>query len=234
MKSFPRYVVWLSLTVCVGAAAISRLPAAETDAGQGEFSAAEQAAREKIIGSEHWKETRAKFRQWLSVQSAYSPQELAKQEAQLKQHIGTMSAADLKQFLAAMDERLGALLSPEMDQARSWVDHYYTKKAQLKMAQQLGVEDPLKMSGSQLDSALKRFEEQRTEVAQSSSAFNRSRQSQTKNLQSYRKNQQAAEARARSSQRSATFSKHAPVRTQSRQTRYPSGFRGGRGGWGGW
>ena len=234
MKSFSRYVVCFSLSFCLWSAAIVRLPAAETAARQPAFSAQQQAARQKILDSDRWKETREKFKQWTALQIAEDPQQLAQQEARLKGQIASMSATQLKQFLNAMEERLEILLSPEMDQARGWVDHYYTPKAQRKMAQKLGVAKPLGMSGDQIKAALARFEEQRAAQAQSSAAFNRSRQSENKALQSYRAKQQADQARARSAQHSATFSSHAPKVTRSQQTRYPSGFRGGWGGWGGW
>ena len=197
------------------------------------FTAQQQAARQKILDSDHWKETREKFKQWTALQIAEDPQQLAQQEARLKEQIASMSATELQQFLNAMEERLEVLLSPEMDQARGWVDHYYTPKAQRKMAQKLGVAEPLEMSGNQIKAALSRFEEQRAAQAQSSAAFNRSRQSSNKALQSYRVKQQSAEAQARSAQRVSTFSSHAPKATRRQQTRYPSGWRGGWGGGGG-
>ena len=234
MKNFPQYVVCFSLTFCLCAAATVRLPAEETAPARQAFTDQEQAARQKILDSDHWKETGEKFKQWLSVQIAEDPQQLTEQEAQLKKHIATLSATELEQFLDAMDERMEILLSPAMDQARSWVDHYYTPKAQHKMMQKMGVGDPLKMSGNQLNAALQRFQDQRASEVQSSSSFNRSRQSGNKSLNSYRVQQQSAQAKARSAQRSATFSSHAPKKTHTQQTRYPSGWRGGWGGGGGW
>jgi hypothetical protein len=242
-------IAWLSLIVCLSAATITPLiaeervaeervaeetAAVETVADQRTFTALEQAAREKILNSTHWQETRVKFKQWASVQSAYDSKQLASQEAALKLHINSMSATELEQFLAAMEERLEVLLSPGMDQARSWVDHYYTEKAKHKIAKKLGVDQPLNMTGGQLTAALEQFQDQRESSVQSSSAFNRSRLSQDKALSSYRKEQQSAQAKARSASRSASFSSHAPVKTQKRKSRYPSGWRGGRGGWGGW
>lgn len=238
MKSI-RSFVWLSLMVCAFTTAITPLlaeetAAAETAADQRTFTASEQAARQKILDSTHWQDTRAKFKQWASVQSAYDSHQLASQEAELKQRIGSMSATELEQFLAAMEERLAVLLSPGMDQARSWVDHYYTDKAKHKIAKKLGVEQPLNMTGSQLATALERFQDQRASASESAAAFNRSRLSQDKALKSYRKEQQSAQAKARSAQRSASFSSHAPVKTRSRSGRYRGGWGGGRRGWGGW
>ncbi|MEO2046047.1 MAG: hypothetical protein ABGX16_05680 [Pirellulales bacterium] len=234
MNSF-RSIAWLSLTICVFTATTATLSAAETAVDKRTFTASEQAARKIILDSAHWRETRAKFKQWLSVQSVYDSQQLVRQENDLKQHIGSLSAAELQQFLDAMDERLDVLLSPGMDQARTWVDHYYTEKAQRKMAKKLGVEQPLKMTGSQLTAALERFQEQRASASQSSAAFNRVRQSQTKSLNTYRAQERSAQAKSRSSQRSASFSKHAPVKKRQQQTRYPSSsYTNGWRGWGGW
>ncbi len=160
------------------------------------FTTQEQAARQQILDSVHWKETRKQFKQWLSVQTAYDSAQLAQQEVEIKQHIATLQALELKKFLEAMYERLTVLLSPEMNQARSWVDHYYTEKAQRRMAKKLNVEQPMKMTGSELNAALKRFQEQRSVAAQSSAAFNRSRQSSNKSIKSYRDKQQAAAAKS--------------------------------------
>jgi hypothetical protein len=227
-----RILFLFTLVATVGANPTSQLPAAETATDQGEFSAPEQAARQKVLNSKHWQATREKFKQWLKLQTAYTPEQMAKQEADLKQHIATLPAADLIKFMEAMDERLEVLLSPDMDQARGWVDHYYTEKAQRKMAKKLNIEDPLKASGSQLQAALTRFQEQRAAAAGSSAAFNRSRQSSNKAMQSYRSKQQST---ARSPKQSATYGSHyAPQKPQQRQTRYPSGWQGGWRGWGGW
>jgi|GEM_PF-3615499 len=229
------YVVWFSLIVLAYPAASAHLSAAETAAAGRAFSAQEEAARQQVLRSAHWQTTRKKFKQWLAVQSAYDAPQLAKQEAQLKDKIASMSAGQLQQFLAAMDERLHVLLSPEMDQARSWVNHYYTMKGQRKLVQKLGAEQPLAMTGSQLQAALERFHAQRAAASQSASAFNRSRQTETKALDSYRTRQRSAQAKAQSTQRSATYGKHSsPQKLQQRPTRYPSGWRGGWGGWGGW
>ena len=262
MTRFPRSVVLFSLTVCMGAAAITRLPAMETAAGQPAFTAQEQAAQQKILDSERWKGTSEKLKHWLSVQIANDPRQLAKHEAQLERHIdsilkhllsiqiandpqqrakqeaqlegylASMSATELNQFQDIMDRRLKILLSPEMDRARRWVDRYYTKQAQRNI---LDVQQPLKMTGSQLKAALDRFQEHRASVAEQAAAFNRSRQSETKALASYRGQQLAAQDKARSFQRSATFSSHyAPHVKRKQQTRYPSGWLGGWGGWGRW
>lgn len=239
LSSYPmnslRSIARLGLTLCVFTAVVDTLSAAETSVDNRSFTVSEQAARKKILDSVHWRETREKFKQWLSVQSVYDSQQLARQENDIKRHIDSLSATELQQFLDAMDERLEVLLSPEMDQARSWVDHYYTKKAQRKMAKKLGVERPLEMTGNQLTAALKRFQEQRASASQSSVAFNRARQSQTKSLNTFRAQERAAQAKSRSSQRSATFSKHAPVKNRQQQTRYPSSsYLNGWRGWGGW
>ena len=118
MKYFPLAVFWFSLTFCLGSAGTPRLSAAETATGKNTFTSQQQAARREILDSEHWKKTREKFKQWMSIQTTYTPEQLSRQEAELKRRIDSMSAAQLRQFLDAMDERLEVLLSPEMDQAR--------------------------------------------------------------------------------------------------------------------
>ncbi len=234
MKKSSQYMVSFSLTFCLWAAAGTGLTAAEKAADKRPFTAQQQTARQKILDSEHWKETQNKFKQWRSVQTTYDPKQLARQEAELNKRIASMSATELQQFLAAMDERLEVLLSPEMDQARRWVDHYYTPKGQRKMIEKLGVADPFKMTGDQLRAALERFHHQRASDSQSAAAFNRSRQNETKALNSYRAQERSAQARARSAQRSATYGSHAPKKTRKQQTRYPSGWTAGWRGWGGW
>jgi hypothetical protein len=236
MTFFSRYLFLFSLTAGVGVLSTSWLSAAEAETDLVVFTAKEQQARQQVLDTEHWKKTRDQFKQWLLVQTAYSPEELAQQEADLKQHIASLPALELIKFLEAMDERLAVLLSPDMNQARSWVDHYYTEKAQRRMAKKLDIDQPLKMTDKELQEALVRFQEQRASAAQSTAAFNSSRQSSSKSLESYRKKQQSVQTKYQSSKRSATFGSHyAPQKPQARATRYPSGRRsGGWRGWGGW
>ena len=241
MTSTHRLVVLLLSAIGFFTVDPCRLQAVEPDDPQGQFSAEEQAARQDVLSSQRWKQATEKFDAWLSVQTAYSPAQVKQQKAELQRRIAAMPASALKQFLSEMDKRLDVLMSPELSQARDWANQYYTEKAQQKMAKQLGVEDPIMMTASQLREALGRFEEQRNSQRSAQDAFNRSRESQVKALGSFRKQQQAAleKARAqaaRNARRSASYGSHyAPQRPKQPQT-YSPAYRRSRysvGPWGG-
>ncbi len=241
MTSTHKTVVFLLSAIISFTADPCRLQAVEPDDPHVRFSAEEQAARQKILNSQRWKQVKEKFDAWLSVQTAYSPAQVKQRKAELQRRIAAMRASALKQFLNEMDERLDVLMSPELSQARNWVNQYYTEKAQQRMAKKLGVEEPIKMTASQLRAALGRFEQQRNSQRSAQDAFNRSRESQVKALGSYRKQQQAAleKARAqaaRNARRSTSFGSHyAPRRAKQPQT-YSPAYRRSRysiGPWGG-
>ena len=241
MASPKRMATFLLFTLCLLAVDAQGWQTAKPGDAQGRFSEKEQTARQEVLESQRWKQATEKFDAWLSVQTAYDGSQVKELKAELQHRIAKMPANELKQLLGEMEERLDVLMSPEVDQARRWANRYYTEKAQQKMAEKLRIEEPMKMTASQLRAALERFQEQRAAQRSAANAFNSSRQSQLKALGSYRKQEQSALEKgraqsARNVQRGSSFgSPYAPRRSTRPQT-YSPAYRPTRysiGPWGG-
>src|SRR6185295_6443969 len=107
--------------------------------------------------SDAWKDARAKFDQWLSVQVVYDPAEVAAMKASLVSRIERSSADDLTTLLHVMQRRLDVLLSPEVVAARQWADEFYTPSGKRGLAKEAGITDPMAMSPKDLTAALANF-----------------------------------------------------------------------------
>jgi hypothetical protein len=206
-----------------------------------EFSAKEQAARQQVFESERWRKARYELNEWLSVQTSYDEKQTVELKAQLQEQIANLSATELQDFLFEMENKIKVLMSPEMSQARSWVSQYYTPQYQKKIAKRIGVEDPARMTASQLTAALERFESQRRSRRNAQSAFNQSREQEVANQRAQQQaraqaSEQAKDRAARSAARSGSqhTSAYAPQRMHDRYSTPTSrGPRYSIGPWGG-
>jgi hypothetical protein len=206
-----------------------------------EFTPEQQAARQAILTHKQWLAARAKFSQWLLVQTTYDVAEVVELEKKLKGRIAKMSSRELADFLVQMEQKLDILLSPEVSEARNMLSKYLTDSAQDQLVKKYGLENPLEMSPHQIRQALDRYQSDRSSKLAAQSAFNQSRSSQNTAVQSYRKGQQKQLDAARKQNAHLTgrnyspTSSYAPRRRSEPQTyraAYPK-MRYSIGPWGG-
>lgn len=123
-------------------------------------------AKRAIFASKEWREVRNALRQWLSVQDIYSPAEVAAMKAQIESKITAMSADELQQFMDDVRDRLKVLLSPEGEEARSWLAQYTAVRTLSKEQWEKTRPDVVHMTAQQLKEKLLQINQQRAAVAQ--------------------------------------------------------------------
>lgn len=135
----------------------------------------EQQAIDKILGSERWAQAMEQFDQWLAIQNVYSDAEAKALRSELRNRVASMSSAQLEDFMEEMEARLAVLLSPEATAARQWVAPL-TDQAVQRLRAKYGIEDPIRLSAAELETALQQFATDRQAQIAGAAAFNQNRQ----------------------------------------------------------
>lgn len=158
--------------------------------------------RDEVFASERWREFQARTAQWLSVQTAYDEEQIAAIKADFDERIAGMKPMELLELLDEMEPKIELLISPQMSEARSLVTQYFTPAYRRKLAEDLGIEDPLSSTPEEIASALARFQQDRAGASQERANFNQLRDETTRRQQTAQRTQiQAAEqARSRTAQ----------------------------------
>jgi hypothetical protein len=178
-----RLLIW-SAAIWLVTHSWATLPASGQDDGaQGIRHAAsedEATARRKILESDRWRRANRAFREWLSVQQIYRPQEVAHMLERMEARVEAMSARELADYLEDMEERLKVLLSPEAEEARQWLGQFLAVARDPE--RQLGrpLPDVMNMSASQIRQELHEFQQRRAARQQAQAAFERSRARQAR------------------------------------------------------
>jgi hypothetical protein len=194
--------------------------APEAQAPAPTFSPAEQQARQAVLDSAAWKEERRRFDAWLSVQSLYSPEQVASMKQELAAQIARKSAVELQGFLQEMNQRLDVLLSPDAAAARAWADQFYTLKGRQELAAKEDMSDPMEMTPAQLSVALANFARDRQAGGQAQAAFQAGQAAQiAANTQREETQRAAAEAAASAPRQTFGPTAYAPKR-ENRPQRY--------------
>lgn len=208
--------------------------AADSDAARQQ----EQAAIDEILQSERWAKAQQQFDQWLAIQAFYDEAESKALKSELRNRVTSMSAVQLEQFLEEMEARLAVLLSPEAMAARQWVAPL-TDKAVQRLRAKYGVEDPMRISAAEFETALQQFAADRQAQVAGAAAFNQNRQAAVNAAVSANQAQQqslnqAAQRKASSFQtQTASYAPRPPERNpRTFSKRYP-GSTYSIGPWGG-
>lgn len=198
---------------------------AQSPAADRSFSAEEQQARQKVLGSEGWLDARQKFDKWLSVQAAYDATEIEAIKKGFASRVERGSADDLTILLHTMQRRLDVLLSPDVVVARDWADSFYTEKGKQDLMEKRGLADPMAMSATEITAALAQFASDRQSQATSTTAFAQQQASAIAGANESRKRQEAAAAAAASAsrQRATSSAPYAPKRAD-RPQRYQAPY----------
>lgn len=160
--------------------------------------------REGILQSSRWRQAQRQFNEWLSVQKIYTPAQAAQLRRNLELKIASMSAAELGDFLAEMEDKLQVLLSPEASDARSWMG-FLSDRAQKELIQRKtgGGASFASMTATQMREALQSFRMQRQSRAESQQAFN---QVNTRRIEMQRADEQARQQSAERARDRAAWS----------------------------
>ena len=182
--------VLLALCWSVTAATVAGQPPAGIPP-ESESSPAYQ--RRQIMESERWQKLERSFQEWLSVQSIYTPAEIAQLKTQLRNRITSMSPQQLEDFMMEMEDKLSVLLSDEATDARSFLNFLTPAARRQKLAQQgIQVTSLVNTTASQLRQELSQFKQSRVAARQAQSGFDRSREEQIARYDEQRREQQEA------------------------------------------
>jgi hypothetical protein len=138
----------------------------------------QDAARRKIMESDRWKMTQRQLNEWLSVQTIYSPDEVAVMRSDLASRVAKMSPDELEKLMKDMEDRLVVLTSPEAADARQWLEQFLAVARNPE--EQLGMKRPdvMNMTASQIRVEMQRLEQKRASRLQAQANFDRKREFQ--------------------------------------------------------
>ena len=145
-------------------------------------SAADKSDAEKkaeILNSAQWRRAMFEFKEWLSAQQLYTPQQVEQLKARFNERVARMTASELGFLLSDMEAKFQILESPQAREAREWMGQYLSVMSDRMRAQVLkDMPDPATMTAAQLSQEIMRIEEKRATIEQQQAAFDRTRQSQ--------------------------------------------------------
>ena len=158
---------WFSATAHAQEAAPRKADEATIDAG-----------RRMILESDRWKRGLRSFNEWLDVQKAYTPEQVAEIKTEMRGRVATMSPAELEQFMKDMESRLEVLRSPDAADARAWLQQFFAVAKNPE--KQLGRQRPdvLNMSADEIRQEIEWVQQTREQRQRSQAAFNSARASQ--------------------------------------------------------
>jgi hypothetical protein len=145
-------------------------------------SAADQNDAEKkaeILNSPPWRRAMFEFKEWLSAQQLYTPQQVEQLKARFNERVAGMTAGELGFLLSDMEAKFQILESPQAREAREWMGQYLSVMSDRMRAQVLkDMPDPATMTAAQLSQEIMRIQQKRATVEQEQAAFNETRQAQ--------------------------------------------------------
>jgi hypothetical protein len=192
----------LALAVLLAPAVVFAAPALgqSTEPGKTDVDApsedAQKAARRAILESDRWRQAQREFNEWLSVQTIYTPDEIAAIKTNLRESIANKSPRELEDFMTDMERRLDVLLSPEAEDARLWLKQFMA--VAVDPERQLGRARPdlLNMTASQIRQELQWLQQTREARQRNQASFERTRQLQSQAARDARSARQQARAPA--------------------------------------
>jgi chemotaxis protein histidine kinase CheA len=134
-----------------------------------------EADRRRIVESDRWQQMGRTLHEWLSVQQVYPAEQVAAIRADLSARASQMSPRELEEFMHEMEERLDVLTSPEAEEARQWLAHFFATRRNPEAQLRRSRPDVLNMTASQIRQELQWLEQHRAGRQQSNSAFGQAR-----------------------------------------------------------
>jgi hypothetical protein len=147
--------------------------------------------------SAEWQATLQLFDQWAAVQQTYPPEHVAQMRQQLLDQARTLPAAAASALRETMDAKLHVLLSTEARDARKWLAETlavaapaYAKQVRAK------IPDYMTESPAQIQAQLDAFEAREANQRQVSTALQKTREMQIKNIEEAERRQAEANLQA--------------------------------------
>ena len=131
----------------------------------------------EILHSERWRRAIFEFGHWLSAQTIYQPEEVARIKADFNQRVARMSSYELEYLLDDLDAKLAILATPEARDAKAWLGEYLAAMSDQQRARLLQqVPNRATMTAAELRQEIERINRQRTTLQQQQQAFDARRQ----------------------------------------------------------
>jgi hypothetical protein len=140
-------------------------------------SSAELAAREQILKSDEWRDVLTMFDTWLSKQTLYDAEQVARTRQRLEIGIKRMTSTQLQRFVTEMNAKLEVLKSDHATDAQDYLNETLSVASEAyarKVRQQLP--DVLSMNAAQIDQKLAAITSKRAATAKMQKTFDNSRQ----------------------------------------------------------
>ena len=153
------------------------------------------AAKQEIFASKAWQQAMAGLNEWLSVQVIYDQKEVPQLKRDLVARFNKMTAPELRNYLADLQQKLAIMASPEATDVRSYIGYNLSVASDAYAAKiRRGLPDVLNMNALQVKQALYNLQQQQAATKANEAAFQQQRQTQLKLVQQW--NQQTADASA--------------------------------------
>jgi hypothetical protein len=182
-------IVWLVVaSVAIGGTARSA-HSADTAAGD------DEAAKQEIFASKAWQQAMAGLNEWFSVQVIYDQKEVPQLKREVVDKCNKMTAPELRNYLADLQQKLALVSSPETTELRSYIGYNLSVASDAyaaKIRRQLP--DVLNMNALQVKQAIYNLQQQQAGVKAREQAFQQQRETQLKLVQQW--NKQTADASA--------------------------------------
>jgi hypothetical protein len=189
-------IIWLrkSLSVvCLALAVV--VSVAPRHAALAADSSDSEAAKQEIFASKAWQQAMAGLNEWLSAQVIYPQSEVPQLKRDVVEKCNKMTAPELRNYLADLQQKLALASSPDATELRSYIGYNLSVASDAyaaKIRRQLP--DVLNMNALQVKQAIYNLQQQQAAVKSREAAFQDQRQTQLKLVQQW--NQQTANASA--------------------------------------
>lgn len=151
-------------------------PAATQTPPMVQFTAEEQAARQKVLDSRAWNDALQGWNDWLATQLIYTPEQVAQLKQQMAIGVQNLNAEQLQLYLNDLQQKLKLLAGPEAQQAHDWLANFLTaQKVYTPEQVRAQMPDVANMNAAQVQAALDDFAAHHASAVQAQRAFNQGR-----------------------------------------------------------
>jgi hypothetical protein len=155
-----------------------------------------EAERRRIFEGDRWRRMSHTLHDWLSVQQVYSAEQVAAIQAELSAKVAQMTPRELEKFLQDMEQRLEVLTSPQAEEAREWLAHFFATRRNPESQLRRSRPDVLNMTASQIRQEIEWLQQHRAGRQQTNLALNQARALQQQNALGVQDARQQAQTRA--------------------------------------
>ncbi len=189
-------VVALIIATFASSVASAQQPGDRPQPGAGPAADSQAAELRKIFESDRWQRMGRLLNEWLTVQQVYPAEQVAAIQAELSAKVSQMTPNELEKFMQDMEDRLEVLTSPEADEARQWLAHFFATRRNPEAQLRRSRPDVLNMTAGQIRQELDWLQQHRAGRQQSNSAFSQARALQQETARGVQDARQQSQIRA--------------------------------------